>query len=145
MILPTRTAREGAWCSRHEFCKGIDVPGFEGGRAAMLCTACEAERLTEEAVQWEPAEAGSPVAGVLAVGLGDKRGVYAVAELPAVEGLRCFVLRKIEGGTDPEANGYGVRCKASGEPWSCDCRGWLRWNRCRHTDAIRELIENHKL
>lgn len=99
-----------------------------------------------QSVQWEPAQSGSAVAGVLAVGTGKARGVYAVAEMaqPATE-LRAFLLRKLEGGTDPEANGYGVRCTKTGEPWSCDCKSWLARNYCRHTSAIRELIESHKL
>ena len=28
---------------------------------------------------------------------------------------------------------------------SCECRGFLRWNHCKHTDALAELIRRGKL
>lgn len=36
------------WCACWLSCRGIGVPGFDGGGHAMLCTACEAERLADE-------------------------------------------------------------------------------------------------
>ena len=29
--------------------------------------------------------------------------------------------------------------KSSGE-WSCSCPGWIRWRKCKHMTAIRDLI-----
>lgn len=48
--MTARRLREGGWCARWECCRaGVDVPVWEGGGQAMLCKACEHERLVEEA------------------------------------------------------------------------------------------------
>src|SRR5438128_1337862 len=57
---------------------------------------------------------------------------YVVAELAidrAAFGGRAFQLKKIAAGTDPEADGYTCLVAADGRGHSCECRGWLRWNK----------------
>lgn len=92
-----------------------------------------------EVVEWEPATGETALAGLLAVGTGRRRVVYAVQETPTDRG-RAFVLAKVEGGTDDEATGYVVQVTAGGQPRGCECRGWLRWNHCRHTREVGKLV-----
>lgn len=73
---------------------------------------------------------------------------YLVDELPEVEGGRGFQLVKVEGGSDGEATGYAVFVArpGSGEAPSCECKGFLRWNKpCKHLAAILELLRNRQL
>lgn len=97
-----------------------------------------------EVVEWEPATSGFALAGLLAVGTGRRRVVYAVQETTTDRG-RAFVCVKVEGGSDDEATGYVVCVTNAGNPWSCECRGWLRWNHCRHTQEVGKLVAEHKL
>jgi hypothetical protein len=58
---------------------------------------------------------------------------YAVVPLrPAPSAARkAFRLRKQTGGRDA----YDVRLTAAGP--RCDCRGFLRWRRCKHVGMLR--------
>ncbi len=37
---------------------------------------------------------------------------------------------------------YDVTCGPEGAK-SCECRGWLRWNKCKHTAALAKLVERN--
>jgi hypothetical protein len=69
---------------------------------------------------------------------------YAVVELPTDRG-RAFRLEKIPGahGDDAEALNYDVTCDG---PYSaCECKGFLRWRRCRHVEAVTLLVNERGL
>lgn len=97
-----------------------------------------------EPAEWVASEAGGALLGLLAVGAGKKRAVYAVAAVRC-EDARAFALVKTAGGTDDEARGYVVRVTGAGVPYSCECRGWLRWDRCKHTGEIGRLVSEGQL
>jgi hypothetical protein len=65
---------------------------------------------------------------------------YAVVPLDTDFDGRAFRLWKIDPGTDPEASHYDVHCAPGGS--SCECRGFLRHDTCRHVSACLALIEN---
>lgn len=90
----------------------------------------------EPTVEWVP--------GLLAVSRGRARAVYAVGEIPCDDG-RAFALRKVEGGTDPEADGYVVRVTRGGVPQSCECRSWLARGYCVHSREVGKLVSEGKL
>lgn len=52
---------------------------------------------------------------------------------------------KVDGGTDPEAEDYDVFL-VCGRPGldTCECKGWYRWNKCKHLDASRALQERRR-
>lgn len=52
--------------------------------------------------------------------------------------VRCFRLAKIVPPADG-ADHYDVVVGPSGA--QCECRGFLRWGRCKHVQALRVLIE----
>ncbi len=66
---------------------------------------------------------------------------YHLEEVDAGMGRRGFRLTKVErsSGTDksPEADAYHVLTAAEGQ--QCECRGFLRWNHCKHTKALVAL------
>jgi len=35
---------------------------------------------------------------------------------------------------------YIISQRKSNGQWCCSCPGWIRWRRCKHLDAIKELI-----
>jgi MYXO-CTERM domain-containing protein len=97
-----------------------------------------------EPVEWVASEAGGALLGLLAIGAGRRRAVYAVCALPCDDG-RGFALAKVEGGTDDEASGYAVRVTRGGRPLSCECKSWLVRDYCKHTREIGKLVSEGKL
>lgn len=47
VMVAERTYCEWVWCACWLSCRGIGVPGYTDGGEAMLCEACERERLAE--------------------------------------------------------------------------------------------------
>lgn len=93
-----------------------------------------------EAVEWCEADVGGALRGMLGLGEGKRRAVYAVSELRGYA-PRTFILSKYSGGTDDEATGYVVACTHGGQPVDCECRGFLRWGTpCRHLLAVGEMV-----
>lgn len=90
-------------------------------------------------VYFEPAhEEGR---GRLLIQQGKHRSEYDIARF-ASEGGHTFRLHKLSG-TDPEAGSYDVFvADRRGLFDSCECRGFLRHGHCKHTAAIRALLEN---
>ncbi len=84
----------------------------------------------------------APVAGTLALTVRRQTAVYRVEEFPAPAepGGRGFQLVKLAGGSDPEARDYAVLCRADGRAGTCECRGYLRWGRCKHLAALLDLV-----
>lgn len=97
-----------------------------------------------EVVEWEPATGGFALAGLLAIGTGRRRVVYAVQETPTDRG-RAFVCVKVEGGTDDEATGYVVQVTHGGSPFGCECKSWYVRNYCRHTREVGNLVASGAL
>lgn len=65
---------------------------------------------------------------------------YRVRELTYIPfPARGFVLEKLAGGTDAEAENYAVLIDPSTHH-SCECKGFLRWDRCKHIDTLVELL-----
>lgn len=52
--------------------------------------------------------------------------------------VRAFRLTKIVRPADGEPDHYDVTISAEGD--ACECRGFLRWQHCKHADAMRFLI-----
>lgn len=82
--------------------------------------------------------------GLLVLGAGRTVAEYLVVEF-AADGGRGFRLAKVTPGTDAEADGYDVfACGKTGNI-TCHCRGAIRWQSCKHGDAIRSLLGNGQL
>lgn len=56
--------------------------------------------------------------------------LYAIAETPSEIGGRGWILRRLTGGEY-----YNIHLSDAGG-FSCSCRGWERWKRCKHTVAV---------
>jgi hypothetical protein len=61
---------------------------------------------------------------------------YVVRVLPCDWPAKAFSLAKV-GAEKPEE--YHVLIEAEGG--SCECKGFLRWQKCKHFDGLRALIE----
>ena len=83
----------------------------------------------------------TPETGLLAVDTKRTTSRYRVYEFPEQDGGRAFRFQVLDGGTDPEARSYDVFCGVSHA--SCECKGYLRHNRCKHIDAAQALIANN--
>ncbi len=79
----------------------------------------------------------APLAGILTLTDSRTHTRYAVEEFPADVG-RGFVLKKAAG-----AGHYS--CNVAGENGLCECRGFEAHGRCKHLDALRDLIACGKL
>lgn len=58
------------------------------------------------------------------------KSVYQVAKVSTA-----ILMRKVEGGTDEEVNGYLITEDL------CTCKGAQRWGHCKHSDAAKKLLE----
>lgn len=101
------------------------------------------------AYDWTPSVLGG--SGLLRIRTKRATVEYLVIEFPA-DGGRAFRLVKCVDdtdkeavtGTDKEAVGYDVFACGTSAP-RCECRGALRWQSCKHADAIASLIKNGQL
>lgn len=64
--------------------------------------------------------------------------IYSVEERDHRHG-RLFRLDKATVGSDPTADGYDVLLGYRPSQDSCGCRGFRRWARCSHVEAMRHL------
>lgn len=67
-----------------------------------------------------------------------KADVYTVIETPCTIGGRGFLVHKHE-------DVYPYQVHIEGRNSSCSCLGCLRWNRCKHVDALAVLINRGQL
>jgi hypothetical protein len=83
--------------------------------------------------------------GVLDIRVGKDEASYYLTPLPSDFG-RAFRLDKfgIDGGEC-----YHVNLDTAASPGqakhSCECKGWLRWNRCKHVEGLLALVGRGKL
>jgi hypothetical protein len=82
---------------------------------------------------------GSP--GVVRITVGDETADYFLTEFAADWG-RGFLVEKIVVGEKP-ASRYHVNI--DGTKRECECRGWARWQKCRHADGLAALIAAGRL
>ena len=68
---------------------------------------------------------------------------YSFAEVPCDIGGRGFVVEKVDPATGRTLETYHTRI--DGEHLSCDCRGFLRHQLCKHTDALIALVAAERL
>jgi hypothetical protein len=73
---------------------------------------------------------GNP--GVVRITVGKEVNDYLLQSLPSDFG-RAFRLTK------QEEDGESYDVMLSGEHSSCECKGWLRWKRCKHRDSLQAL------
>jgi hypothetical protein len=89
----------------------------------------------------DPAEnAAAPVAGTLAVTARRVTCTYRVEEFPA-DGGRGFLLVKLTAGSDRAETQYALFCGAGAAP-NCECKGFVRWGRCKHAAAVGVCLAN---
>lgn len=83
----------------------------------------------------------SPV-GMLSLESPGKRCEFLVEEFPVPMG-RGFQLSKMCGAIgkhDTEETGYAVFVCRRGKA-SCECKGYARWGKCKHAEAIASCLE----
>lgn len=94
------------------------------------------------AVRFTPgANAGT---GLLLLGADRTATEYLVVEF-AADGGRGFRLAKVTEGTDAEADGYDVFACGKTKAVTCHCRGYERWQGCKHADAVAALLNDGQL
>jgi hypothetical protein len=97
---------------------------------------------------WHFVPAAAPVLGTLTITQGANTkdiATYRVVECPGVPApARGFRLAKVAGGTDAGVDNYDVLIDPTGHD-ACDCRGYLRHGRCKHLDAVRDLLSKGAL
>jgi hypothetical protein len=97
-------------------------------------------------IRWTPAEDGGPIAGLLIIGTGRTDAAYTVEQFPTTWPGSAYHLAKLAGGSDPTEESYSVFCARRGpEGDSCDCKGFTFKGVCKHTDAVRALLDNRWL
>jgi hypothetical protein len=72
--------------------------------------------------------------------VGKEQADYFVTELPADFG-RGFKVEKM--GPDADGNAYHVNLDGASK--TCECQGFNRWHRCRHTDGLAALVAAGRL
>ena len=77
--------------------------------------------------------------GVFAIASDRATQFYTFREIPCEIGGRGFAVHRLGQGTL-----YHVRVGAP-EDTSCECLGFLRWGRCKHTAGLAALIRGEKL
>jgi hypothetical protein len=68
---------------------------------------------------------------------------YFLEKIEGIDDL-AFTLKKVNprfDGTDKEVEAYDINLTAG----TCECRGFLRWNACKHLGACREAYEAGRL
>lgn len=69
--------------------------------------------------------------------------LYSFAEVPCDIGGRGFVVEKVDPTTGRTVETYHTRIDSAA--CSCDCRGFLRHQLCKHTDALTALVGAERL
>ena len=82
--------------------------------------------------------------GYLTITVGGDQWGYYVREVPTQFGVAAYLLEKADPGTDAEGERYAVHFYADGSA-TCECRGFLRWGHCKHTDGLAALRERKLL
>ena len=117
-----------------------DASGSESSsvtvRGSSTLTASTDARST---ATFEPSGQMDPLCGLLMLDDGQAAPMYAVCEI-AGDAPRCFEVQKLDG-SDP----YMVKVTHGGTPMACDCLGWLRWSKCRHTEEAGRLVFEGKI
>jgi hypothetical protein len=68
---------------------------------------------------------------------------YSVTEFPTGWTGRGFTLAKLTAGAGGEVESYSVFCNpARPAAASCDCKGHVRFDHCKHADAVIALLAN---
>src|SRR6516225_4015227 len=77
--------------------------------------------------------------GILVITVGKQTDQYFVSRVPSDFG-RGFCLEKIG---DAENTAYHVNLSA--ERNTCECKGWCRWQHCKHADGLAALVAAGRL
>lgn len=143
-------------------CHAVDVPTTTGGRGGMVCQQCATDAVdvalfeAADVVAFADHETQKPlvefapnpdqfsrVAGFAQIFDGrDKAVLYRVQEsAPDIDACRSFDLVKLRADAgDKEARRYRCEVTVGGLPVSCECRGYLRHGKCKHTRSIGRLV-----
>jgi hypothetical protein len=79
-------------------------------------------------------------AGVVRITVGQDEADYLLTEIPADYG-RGFQVERV--GLDCAEAAYHVNI--DGDNRTCECAGFLRWNRCKHSDGLAALVAAGRL
>lgn len=79
-----------------------------------------------------PATVDNPVS-IVTIAVGKEQDDYLVRPIPSDFGT-AFAVEKI---ADPEGKSYAVNL--TGNSGSCECKGFLRWGHCKHSDGLMAL------
>ncbi|MDB5313480.1 MAG: hypothetical protein JWO38_7682 [Gemmataceae bacterium] len=93
------------------------------------------------AVDFQP----SPVAGIgtITIKTGRKYARYAIAEIPTCFSGRAVRMTKSLADREiGEPGSYDVLVGRGGQDRRCECKGFLRWNHCKHEATLRALLTN---
>jgi hypothetical protein len=74
--------------------------------------------------------------GKVRITIGDEVAEYLITELGVDWPARGFEVAKV--GDGAKDGPYHVLIEGNGG--SCECRGFLRWGRCRHRDGLAALV-----
>jgi hypothetical protein len=101
--------------------------------------ATKTRKAKELTATFEPSRLVGPLCGLLQLDDGKDAPMYAVCEVKG-DAPRCFEVQKLDG-SEP----YMVGLTYGGQARSCDCLGWLRWSKCRHTEEVGRLVSEGKI
>jgi hypothetical protein len=87
-------------------------------------------------ILFQPCPAG-PRLGLVRITVGKGSVDYWLARLPSDFGAAFRLEKFAPAGEEPAA--YDVLLADEGGVHSCECRGFLRWGRCKHADGLLAL------
>jgi hypothetical protein len=91
-------------------------------------------------IHWTPGD--TRTGGLLVIDTDRTRVIYTVTEFETDWSGVGLHFEKASLGTDREETGYDVFCSRNGQDRSCSCKGFTRWNTCKHVDSALALIAN---
>jgi hypothetical protein len=81
---------------------------------------------------------GDLASGVVRLAVGTVSTDYALRPILSQVGGRAFELVKL--GVEADGEVYHICLTGAPGQDSCDCKGFCRWSRCKHRDALAALI-----
>jgi hypothetical protein len=99
-------------------------------------------RRPELTIRWLSRQADGEDYGVVRISVGKESRDYFLRELPAEfgDGQHGYELTKLQPGAETADEVYHILIDHVRGRHTCECLGFLRWNRCKHARGLLDLL-----